>query len=194
MTARRDDEPRSAFHEAGHACVCIELRMSFRTVDIIHRGDQFGVVIRRKSRAKFLADFTDPRTIDWVERDILVSFAGGIAQRRFAPRSRWARAMGHDGLEQDCYYGDDEPTTYYVKIGQGSDLQRIENMLVVLGRRGDDAYREQLETRAENLVRELWPEICAVSKVLLRKKVLTQAEVRRIMNRARRHRAKQNEE
>jgi hypothetical protein len=175
----------AAFHEAGHACVCVELRVPFRKVDIISNGKRFGRVYSRKSRAAFPDDHTDPRVIDWVERAIIVDFAGGIAQRRYAPRSDWAYAMGHNGLALDPCYGD-IPTTYHVKVAYGTDLYNINGRLKTLGRYGDAAYRVELEARAAALVRELYPAIKVVAAALLKHRTLTQSQVRRLMNRARR--------
>jgi hypothetical protein len=174
---------RTAYHESGHACGCIELRVPFRKVDIIKRRDNSGMVYIRKSRANLPNDRTDPRVIDSVERNIITDFAGGLAERRFAPRSNWAHAMGHDGFAQDPYY-DDGPTTYHVKVAYGSDLHNINKQLKTLGRYGDAAYRAALEARAAALVRELWPGIQCVARALLKNKVLSQAEVRRLMTAA----------
>jgi hypothetical protein len=180
MTARLTAE---SIHESAHACACAALRVPFRKVDIIKRRDHSGMVYNRKSRANLPNDRTDPRVIDWTERQILVDFAGGLAERRFAPRSNWACAMGHDGLAQDpCY--DDGPTTYHVKVAYGTDLHNINERLKTLGRYGDAAYRAQLEARAKALVARLWPEIELVAGHLLKHKKLTQAQVRRLVNRA----------
>jgi hypothetical protein len=189
MTARRPTRRemqclrKAAWHEAGHVCVCVELRAPFRKVDIISNGDRFGRVYSRKSRAAFSDDHTDPRVIDWVERSIIVGFAGGLAQRRFAPRSNWARSMGENGT-QELHYGDDNIVSH-VKVAYGTDLHNINERLRMLGRYGDAAYRAELEARAAALVRELWPQIRTVAAALLKKKVLSQAEVRRLMNRPR---------
>jgi hypothetical protein len=180
MTARLT---ASAIHESGHVCACIALRVPFRKVDIIPQQDRLGHVYDRKSRATFPNDRTDPRVIDWVERNIIVDFAGGLAQRHFAPRSHWSRGMGHDGFVRGLYYDDDQPITYHVKTGYGSDLRHIDEWLKYLGRYGDDAYRAALEQRAAALVKKLFPEIKRVARALLEHKTLTQAQVRQLMKR-----------
>lgn len=173
MTARLT---AGSIHELSHACVAIELRVGFRKVDIIRRGDVSGALL--ESRVIFPSD-------DQIERSIIVGFAGGLAQRRFAPRSNWARAMGHDGLAPDpCY--DDGPTSYHVKVAYGTDLHNINERLKTLGRYGDAAYRAQLEARSAMLVCKLRLEIKIVAAELLKRRTLTQAEVRRLMIRGRR--------
>jgi hypothetical protein len=82
---------------------------------------------------------------------------------------------------------DGAPPAYHVKIADGSDLFYIDKWLRRLGRYRDDAYRAALEARAAALVKKLWPEIQQVAHALLKHKTLTQAQVRRLMNRARRH-------
>jgi hypothetical protein len=144
-------------HEASHACVAIELHVGFRKVDIIRRGNVSGALF--ESRVIFPSD-------DQIERSIIVGFAGGLAEHRFAPRSNWARAMGGLSLA-------------------GTDLDRIDARLRMLGRHGDAAYRAELEARAAALVKKLYPEIKFVAAALLKRKVLTQAQVKKLMADAR---------
>jgi hypothetical protein len=109
-----------------------------------------------------------------------------LAERRYAPRSNWREGMGHDGV-QELYYGEDDVVSY-VRAAHGSDLEYIHRNLEALGYHGEarDAYQSELEARAKALVKQLWPQIQIVAAALLKKKVLTQAEVRRLMIRARR--------
>ena len=122
-----------------------------------------------------------------MERNILVDFAGGFAERPYAPRTKWIRAMGNDGLRRnELYYADDDPPTYYVEIVRGTDLNHVNERLSYLGRYNDDAYRADLEARALALIRELWPAIQRVARALCKHKTLSQAQVRKLMTRARR--------
>jgi hypothetical protein len=187
-----------AWHEAGHACVAVELKDAFTTVDII--GNDFGsagAVRRSMPLPKFATGMAyrstplpkgraNVRVVNWIEQRILLEFAVGIAQRRYAPRSDWAYGMGHDGIKRQDLHYDDVITTYRVKTAYRSGLYHINEWLKRLGRYGDETYRAKLEARSKVLVRELWPDIQRVAKVLLKKKVLTQAQVRRLMIRARR--------
>jgi hypothetical protein len=141
----------NAIHEVGHACVCVELRVPFRKVDIIDRRNSFGRVHGRKNTAAFLKNGRyDPRFVNWIERNIIVDFAGGLAQKRFAPSSNWAHSQGYDGPEdasaalRNCY-----------AVPPGTDLDNIDRRLEILERFGDRAYRAELEAGAAALVRAL---------------------------------------
>ena len=191
MSARSDaaDERKAAYHEGGHAVVAIELKIPFTKVDIIGDEDAGGRIHHHKKHTRVTCDS------DWIERRILVCLAGGMAERRYAPRSDWSWSMGHKGLERDiapCYdvVTPSEPKTFHAKISYGSDLDHINKWLDKLGYYGDrkarDACRSRLEARARALVRELWPEIKIVAAALLKEKVLSCAQVRKLMIAARR--------
>jgi hypothetical protein len=202
ITARRmleADERVAAAHEAGHACVSAALRLPFRKVDIIPGKDRSGRIYGRRKRKAAVFVKTghndaarghrwckrmERNFVDRCERNIIVDFAGGIAQRRYAPRSDWAYSMGHDGLRPNPCYDDGAPTTYHVKTAYGSDLHHITDRLRRLGRYGDETYRAGLEARAKDLGRELWPAIQRVARALLEHKTLSQAQVRRLMTAA----------
>ena len=47
----------------------------------------------------------------WFENDTIVTFAGSLAERRYAPRSNWREGMGHDGV-QELYYGEDDVVSF----------------------------------------------------------------------------------
>jgi hypothetical protein len=154
----------------------------------------------------------DPTVIDFVERKIVTSFAGAAAQRRYAPRSDWrdssrgdrkgvdkwlqkliAGPSNYEGhvparweRERSDYY-DDETGDFYGDIEPKRDDDAFwYTPDRLLSRKTLDAYHAKYEARARVLVRELWPDIQRVAKALLKKKVLTQSQVRRLMNRARR--------
>jgi hypothetical protein len=97
--------------------------------------------------------------LEWRERRLLVTLAGGFAQRRFAPRSPWRRDMR-------------------------SDLELAADRIAELGHRGKvaDAYQMNLELRTEALVEKHWPYIEAVAATLLEKKTMTKREVRQVIN------------
>jgi hypothetical protein len=179
-----------AIHEGGHACVAVKLRIGFRSVHIFDGpdGGARGFVSGRRTKLKI--DLSDARYRDFLERQIVVDFAGGMAQRRYTGNSNWEYGMGHNGIERvpDLCYDIIPPNTYTdrVKTEPDSDLDNINKRLNYLGRHGDDAYRAELEARAFALVKELWPEIKIVAAALLKHKVLSAAEVRRLMKRARR--------
>jgi hypothetical protein len=213
------DERVTSFHEAGHACIAVELKIRFTTIDIVKNDSDNGsghIFYNNKECEKFrhlLQDghHTEPRVVDWVHRKIIVSFAGAVAQRRYAPNSDWRRGMGRAGVS---------PEEWFAGARDGLDLANINSYLqrLVVGPPsykerlrpegiipfGDDddderwyppnrrldhkalkPYHAEFEARAKALVRELWPQIQRVAGALLKKKVLSQAEVLRLMTEAR---------
>jgi hypothetical protein len=171
-----------AAHESGHAVVSIALKIPFTKVDILPDKKFAGALHHPKMKA--YPDLAD----DWNERYIIMLFAGGIAQRRFAPRSHWRYGVGAEGFERDYYYDEDGDLAWVDSPIRGTDFAQIADRLVSLGRYSDDAaYRAELEARAKALVKKLYPEIKFVAAELLKRRTLTQTQVRRLMNRARRH-------
>jgi hypothetical protein len=168
-----------AAHESGHAVVSIALKIPFTKVDILPDKNFAGTVHHTNKAYSDLAD-------DWNERYIIMLFAGGIAERRFAPRSHWRYGMGAEGFERDYYYDEDGDLAWVDGPISGTDFAQIADRLVSLDHYGDAAYRAELEARAAALVARLWPEIKLVAGHLLKRETLTQTEVRRLMSRARR--------
>jgi hypothetical protein len=219
MTARRmtkaeaADERRTAHHEAGHACVAVELRIAFTKVVIYAPGlggqihcsiDRFWQLLRE-------GHHKDPHVIDFAERKMVMSFAGLVAQRRYAPKSDWFAGSRTDrksidrwlqkliagpadyegffpawGHTRDDFY-DDETGDFYGDIKPKKDDDAFwYKPDSLLDRKTLDAHHAKYEARARDLVRELWAEIKIVAAALLKRKVLTERQVRELMNRARR--------
>ena len=188
-----------AYHEAGHAVAAIVLRRPFKTVDIVGDEEYDGLIIYKATPKKFRKmDRSDARIIQRVERNAVVTFAGGIAQRRYAPRSHWHRDMGQRYELAPILYYDAQQYQNDLRRGPqrisrpsvGSDLQRIDDGLAYIGqhvglagKHGEvaRAYRASLRARAEKLVEDHWPEIQKVAKALLKQKTLHKDEVRRAM-------------
>jgi hypothetical protein len=192
MTARSEAafDRIVSYHEAGHAVAHIRLNIRFRRVWLCHpktgRGYVSGCRIPSfKSAYRRSQACGDVALGRWLEDDAVVNFAGPLAERRYAPRSDWREGMGHIGVEE-LYYGDTDIVSY-IKTSRDSDLHNVNADLDLLGcshNEDRDTYRSLLIWHAAALVKKLWPEITAVAGMLLRKNVSSQAEVRRLMNRA----------
>jgi hypothetical protein len=205
MTARRLTkagaayERTTSFHEAAHACAAIALRIPFAKV-IINVGQALpgGRMCYDKAHLKFwrlLQDGhrKDPAVIDYVHRRLVVAFAGAAAQRRYAPSSNWYGdtdweaantwlqylLVGPPEPEEGEDFYDDATGDYY------GDVRELPLRLLV-DRKTLGAYHAEFTGRAAVLVKKLFPEIKIVAAQLLKRKVLTQSQVRRLMNRARR--------
>jgi hypothetical protein len=176
----------TAYHEAGHAVAAIILGRPFKTVNIIG-NEQWGGLIAYKAMPKKIRelDHSDARVIQIIERNIIVTFAGGIAQRRYAPDSPWRRDMGHRYvLTPALYYSDQVIGPKRIsRPFADSDLAHIDDYLAYMGKHCGvaRAYRASLRARTEELVEAHWPEIQRVARALLKQKTMGEGEVRRAM-------------
>jgi hypothetical protein len=213
---RDADERVTSFHEAGHGCASVELKIKFTLIDIIPNEIEGSLGRIHWPDDKFwclLQDghHQDPTVINWVERRMVASFAGAAAQRRYAPRSNWRYGGSADrksadkwiqkliagpsnyegdtppwGRERDDYY-DDETNDFFGDIEpKPDDNAHWYTPDRLLDRKTLDVHHAKYRVRAEALVRELWPEIRCVARALLKHKTLTESQVRRLMNRTRR--------
>jgi hypothetical protein len=164
-------EAVTAHHEAGHAVAAAYLEIEFSKVTIVGDAIALGRVIYEdppdyvlKAEANGTRD--DPRYVQWMERSIIVTLAGGIAERRYSPRSKWREGGGHG---KGAAPGSDVQTV----------IRRIEDMHGPS--KVADAYHTYLEARAEALVEEYWPKIRTVAKALLRRKEMMADEVFEVM-------------
>jgi ATP-dependent Zn protease len=155
----------TAHHEAGHAVASIYLRQRIVRATIVPKKDSLGMVTA--ARLKF-ADHhifdCSPRGIDRAEKRIIICYAGPLASRKFAPRSRW----------KDTGSSDFEIATDLL-----SHLQVPDDKCNVL-------YAKLLWRRAECLVEHHWKDICAVAKALLERRTLDQTDVIDVMSRTHR--------
>jgi hypothetical protein len=125
-----------------------------------------------------------------------VSFAGAVAQRRYAQRSDWRGGMGHTGVSPKA-------AKWLARAHSGTDLANINNHLQhlivgppdydyedhewcylphqVLDHKALKPYHAKFEARAAALVKQLWPQIERVAEALLEHKSLTEAEVYKLM-------------
>jgi hypothetical protein len=111
-------------------------------------------------------DRDDARVVQWIERSLIVTLAGSIAQRRFSPRSDWKYGMGHDKIAM-----------------LGSDIQTVIRRIDELGFRGKVAatYRAYLEARAEALIKDHWPAIKKLAETLLWCKTMDADDVHQLL-------------
>jgi hypothetical protein len=207
----------AAYHEAGHACVAVELRIAFTKVVIYGPGLGGQIHCSKKVHDRFWrllqeGHHQDSHVIDFAERRIVMSFAGEVAQRRYAPKSDWRDGSRSDrkdvdewlqrliagpsnyegctppwGRERDDYY-DDETGDFYGDIEPKRDDDAFwYQPHRLLSRKTLDAYHAKYEARATALVKQLWPEIKIVAAALLKRQTLTERQVRKLMADARQH-------
>ncbi len=157
MTTRQRDR-NIAIHEAGHAVAAFFQHRRILRATIVPDTDTLGHVLHPRLRFGDRWSFDDsPRGIDRAEKYIVGSYAGPLASRKWAPRSRW-RQMG------------------------ASDFDSASEMLSRLAPHGDHEYNrlyhKLLWRRAELLVDLRWREIEAVADELMQKRTLDQEGVR----------------
>lgn len=147
---RRDAK---AYHEAGHAVVAFFNRFRIDFATIRRSGDAEGMVMLKPGRLDL--DSATPVMRQKVERWIIVTLAGDIAQRKFAPRSsrQWQttsdRAAAADLALSVC--GSGESAT---------------------------AYLAWLQIVTRDIVDGRWPMIDRVARELLAKETISGDEVR----------------
>jgi len=77
----------TAYHEAGHAVVAIMVGRSVQKVSIVPNRTRIGACEIKKGRFQ--------PSGDWLEDDVLIMFAGAVAESRLSGRYHW------QGAEQD---------------------------------------------------------------------------------------------
>lgn len=155
MSDGESDKLRSvAYHEAGHAVVCVVLRHAFDYVTIIPDGDSLGRVVtyRRKGAHESLC-WGDPRALRWAERDFIVRTAGGIAQEAATGR----------GAESDS---DHQGIIDFVLCGPDGEARSL--------------YAEY-QARARRILEAHWDAVEGVAEALLALRRLSAREARNIV-------------
>jgi hypothetical protein len=161
MTAARFRPPRNdthsrgstAYHEAGHAIIALTIGRPVKSVDIYERtkGSWSGHVITGPA---------DPNAEPFVARclnDLVIDFAGPVAQKRACPQSRldWFHSWDLDNARDT------------VALVSASEESR-------------PALLRWARKEAEYRVRQNWPAITAVARVLAERQYLTGEDVARI--------------
>jgi hypothetical protein len=161
-STRRDPLRVVAIHEAGHAVAAFWLNVRIKHVTIVPAEDSLGHVHRRAVQFGRDGLFDDsPRGVDRAERHIMVCFAGQIAQRKHAPRSKW-RVDGHADQEV--------AGALFTHIDHPD--KKVRNLQISL-----------LWRRTECLVDTHWKGIQAVADALLKHKTLDAQGVRAAIDR-----------
>jgi ATP-dependent Zn protease len=96
LSRRRYQDECTAYHEAGHAAAAFALRRAVRWVSIVP-DEARGTLGFCASRLMpgFRPDLDrSPRNRAAVEREVIINFAGGIAEERFRGRKNRAGAAG----------------------------------------------------------------------------------------------------
>ena len=154
---------RVAVHEAGHAVASYHLATPLRYVTI--KRDKSGWT-RGHTRQRWVwfhdkqGVFDDsPRGRDRVERHILVSLAGQIALRRYAPRSRWRSGSAGDTRQA--------MDLFWHICDQDKKAARL--------------YMALLWRRAEWLIETNWKDVLAVARALTERRMLKAQEVAKLI-------------
>ena len=159
----------TAYHEAGHAVASIFLDLDFEKVTIVPDDEAAGRITYADLDPEIQdawdsGDRDDARVRQWVERSCIATLAGGIAQRRFSPRSDWKF-----GREGDARF----PGVGKV-LEPGTDLSNVVRRIDDIGFAGKVAatYEAYLEAQAEALIKAQWAAVQKVAEALVEQKTL----------------------
>jgi hypothetical protein len=181
----------TSIHEAGHACAAVALGLRFKTVDIIAGKGRRGRIIWPRDWLRdpwrLLQDEgnnQNPRIVDLAKRRIAVTFAGSAAQRRVV--------AGATDLWWDAYSDRAVADRWLQRLIAGPpdygpkwELDRYATWYPperFLSNNTLDDHHSRYRARAAALIARLWPQIERVAAELIRRKVLSFDEVRRLMN------------
>jgi hypothetical protein len=153
----------TAYHEAGHAVMSVELRLVVASVNL-HRDEHQLGVCRGGGALPQEEDFHMPngKTRRWVEREIMVLLAGSEAEAMFTGRKN------HLGARSDLHSAVDLASTVC------NTVDEVQAYLLLLAIRARDLLATE----------HLWAAVVAVAEALLERGELKGREVRRIVRRA----------
>src|SRR6266478_1032671 len=100
-------EHGAAFHEAGHAAACFQLGKKFAYVTITPEGDSDGHLKYLRRRPICFAKLRQvpyQRFPAWIDRHLMISMAGLIAQKKGAPRSVRSEHPVGDWMQMDEFF------------------------------------------------------------------------------------------
>jgi hypothetical protein len=88
---------RTAYHEAGHTVVAYGMNVPFQRVTIEPGEDYYGMLVRRRVSDKIRPDVEmNLRTRNYLERSIMVSFGGIVAEELHKRKSLTIKQAGAD--------------------------------------------------------------------------------------------------
>ncbi len=148
----------TAYHEAGHAVARHCLGLKIKKVTIVPHDDCLGSVSGPSATGRHQLDVDNSNQARLkMERGVMVSLAGCIAQRKFNRKT-----YRHDHCRQDLHHAMDI-LSYFT--GSSDELK---------------AYHHFLNIRTENLLNKpmVWTMIQAVAKELLLSRTLTGEQVK----------------
>jgi len=152
----------TAYHEAGHAVVAYIERIKIRKATIVPGKDYLGVVTRqmieKHVRDAFEFAGITPAKRARVESFIMLSLAGGIAERKHRGRAN--------------------------HIGSRADYETAAGLAMDATGSGEEAtaYFRWLYIRTEQIIDAYWYLVEAVAEALLAKQTLTTADVEQIVH------------
>jgi hypothetical protein len=147
----------TAYHEAGHAVVALHLRHAVKRVSIIPDHDTLGWVLGRKVPGWFEPDVErDGRHRNWIQEEVQVLFAGGLAE------ARWTGRQNH--------------------VGAAHDYQMIDRLTenACGSEEGIHAYRVWLRECARDLVNQWWFIIEHMAAVLMLEREISGRHARQV--------------
>jgi hypothetical protein len=150
----------TAYHEAAHAVLSVRLGRYVKKVSIVPEGHVLGLVVNGK-HPKWLdpESVTDARTFKYIEREVMIAFAGHIAESKFTGHSN------HVGATSD-YRCAVDLAGYY--CGNDRETEKLLDWLWI---------------RTENFLslRHNWKAIEAVAAELVMRKTISGRAARRVI-------------
>ncbi len=120
MAKKNPGEKATAFHEAGHAVAAYGLGIKLKKATIVpDLKNEYRGAVETVPPKRFRADYdmtTRKRTI--IEKQVMMSFAGGIAAKKYTGRfNRFGAGEDHRQAVKlaDCVTGSPEETEAYIK-------------------------------------------------------------------------------
>jgi ATP-dependent Zn protease len=162
--ANDKEREATAYHEAGHAMVAKWLSIPFVSVTVDAKDVSAGHMVLKRGWP-FYRPFGEPspKVRDNVERDVVMSFSGNIAERRF---------LGVD-----------------ITAGSEGDFQDVNGYLIAISQSTTvaEAWGIYLWHRADKIVRTpaVWRGIQAIAAALLERGTLMVAEIDEVLRAAR---------